>query len=81
VQIGNSRGVRLPAAWISRYRLGDHVVAEAHPEGLWLRPAADDGALSWEATAQAMAAENHAQGDEFADMEVVATDGLGSLDR
>jgi hypothetical protein len=37
--------------------------------------------LSWEATAQAMAAENHAQGDEFADMDVVATDGLGSLDR
>ncbi|NDC75343.1 hypothetical protein EBZ70_08675 [bacterium] len=81
MQIGNSRGVRLPAAWFSRYRFGDHVVAEAHPEGLWLRPAADDGALSWEATAQAIAAENLAQGDEFADMDVVATDGLDSLDR
>lgn len=81
VQIGNSRGVRLPATWISRYHLGDHVVAEAHPEGLWLRPASGEGALSWEMTAQAMAAENRARGDEFTDMDVAATDGLDSLDR
>jgi antitoxin component of MazEF toxin-antitoxin module len=81
VQIGNSRGVRLPATWISRYHLGDHVVAEAHPEGLWLRPASDERALSWEATAQAMAAENRTQGNEFADLDVAATDGLDSLDR
>ena len=81
VQIGNSRGVRLPAAWISRYHLGDHVIAEAHSEGLWLRPAPDAGALSWEATAQAMAAETRAHGDEFADLNSVATDGLDSLDR
>ncbi len=81
VQIGNSRGVRLPATWISRYHLGEYVIAEAHPEGLWLRPASDGGALSWEATAQAMAAEARARGDEFADMDGIATDGLDSLDR
>jgi len=81
VKIGNSRGVRLPASWISRYHLGEHIVAEAHPEGLWLRPMSDDGALSWEATAQAMAAETRAHGDEFADLDAAATDGLDSLDR
>lgn len=81
VRIGNSRGVRLPAAWISHYRLGERVIAEAHPKGLWLRPASDAGALSWEATARAMAAETRTGGDEFADLEVAATDGLDSLDR
>lgn len=81
VRIGNSRGVRLPAAWISHYHLGDRVIAEAHPKGLWLRPASDGGALSWEATARAMAAETRTCGDEFADLDVATTDGLESLDR
>lgn len=81
VRIGNSRGIRLPATWIAHYRFEDELVAEARSDGLWLRTANPTPTLSWEATAKAMADENEARGDEFADMEEVLRDGLDELDR
>lgn len=80
VRIGNSRGVRLPVPLLARYRIKTRVVAEQRPEGILLRPAKDDR-LSWEDTARAMAADRAEQGDEFADFESAAEDGLGTLDR
>lgn len=78
VRIGNSRGVRLPAPLLARYRIKNQVSAEQLPEGILLRPVKDDR-FSWEETARAMAEEN---GGEFADLErVSAADGLSGLDR
>lgn len=78
VRIGNSRGVRLPAPLLARYRIKNQVAAEERPEGILLRPVKDDR-LSWEETARAMAAE---QGGGFADFEqATAFDGLASLDK
>jgi antitoxin MazE len=78
VRIGNSRGVRLPAPLLARYRIRNQVAAEERPEGILLRPVKDDR-LSWEETASAMAAE---QGGEFADLEKAAVaDGLSGLDK
>ena len=37
-RIGNSRGVRLPAASLRRYRIGDTVLMEELSEGILLRP-------------------------------------------
>jgi antitoxin component of MazEF toxin-antitoxin module len=57
-RIGNSRGVRLPAATLERYRIGDSVVMEERSEGILLRPRRSAGPkLSWEDTALAMSAE------------------------
>lgn len=80
VRIGNSRGVRLPVPLLERYRIKTKVVAERRPDGILLKPARDDR-LSWEDTARAMADDRAKQGDEFADFEVTAGDGLGTLER
>jgi antitoxin MazE len=78
VRIGNSRGVRLPAPLLARYRIKNQVSAEQLPEGILLRAVKDDR-LSWEETARAMAEEGNG---EFADIErATATDGLSTLDQ
>jgi antitoxin component of MazEF toxin-antitoxin module len=57
-RIGNSRGVRIPAPTLERYRIGDSVVMEELAEGILLRPRRAAGPkLSWEDTARAMARE------------------------
>lgn len=56
-RIGNSRGVRLPAASLRRYRIGESVLMEERSEGILLRPTGPAvEKLSWAETARAMAA-------------------------
>ncbi|MFN2375044.1 MAG: AbrB/MazE/SpoVT family DNA-binding domain-containing protein [Candidatus Binatia bacterium] len=72
-RIGNSRGVRLPAAVIKRYRFGETVLMEERSEGILLRPAAPAvEKLSWEETAAEMAA----SGEDWSDWEATASEGL-----
>jgi antitoxin component of MazEF toxin-antitoxin module len=55
-RIGNSRGVRIPAATLARYRIDTGLVMEERSEGILLRPLRSPLAkLSWEETADAMA--------------------------
>ena len=42
-RIGNSRGVRLPAKSLRRYRIGETVVMEERSDGILLRPAGRTG--------------------------------------
>ena len=75
-RIGNSRGVRLPADTLERYRIGSRVVMEERPEGILLRPRG--GApekLSWTETAVAMAA----AAEDWAAWDVAAGDGVSSV--
>lgn len=79
VRIGNSRGVRLPAPLLARYRIRNQVTAEERPEGILLRPVKHDR-MSWDETAAAMAAEQ--RGGEFAELEqATVADGLSDLDK
>ncbi len=56
-RIGNSRGVRIPAETLERYRIHDSVVMEERSDGILLRPVgATTPKLSWEDTAREMAA-------------------------
>jgi antitoxin MazE len=72
-RIGNSRGVRLPAATLARYAIGDEVVMEERSDGILLRPVAGPpGRLSWEETARAMAA----SGEDWGAWDAAAADGL-----
>lgn len=58
-RIGNSRGVRLPAATLERYHIAGKVVMEERADGILLRPLRRvDQKLSWEDTARAMVAES-----------------------
>lgn len=75
-RIGNSRGVRLPAASLRRYRIGESVVMEERSDGILLRAteAATDR-LSWEQTARAMAA----SGEDWSAWDAASGDGMRQL--
>lgn len=75
-RIGNSRGVRIPAVTLERYRIGDSVVMEERTEGILLRPRRSARPkLSWEDTALAMSAEQ----EDWSDWDTAFTDGLDEL--
>jgi antitoxin component of MazEF toxin-antitoxin module len=56
-RIGNSRGIRIPARTLERYRIGATVVMEERSDGILLRPVGSASSkLSWDETAREMAA-------------------------
>jgi antitoxin component of MazEF toxin-antitoxin module len=75
-RIGNSRGVRLPAESLKRYRIGATVVMEERSDGILLRPTGPAvPKLSWEETARAMAA----SGEDWSDWDSLSDDGLDQI--
>lgn len=75
-RIGNSRGVRLPAQTLQRYRIGGTVVMEERSDGILLRPPGPASPkLSWEETAREMAA----QREDWSDWETALADGLDEI--
>lgn len=75
-RIGNSRGVRLPADSLKRYRIGTSVVMEERTDGILLRPTgATTERLSWEDTARDMAGAQ----EDWGPWDAVGADGLESI--
>jgi antitoxin MazE len=75
-RIGNSRGVRLPARVLRRYRIGETVVMEERSEGILLRPAGPAAVkLTWDDTAREMAASR----EDWSTWDDAAGDGLEDL--
>lgn len=75
-RIGNSRGVRLPAAALRRYGIGAAVVMEERSDGILLRPPGPAvPKLTWEETARAMASD----AETWKDLDVASADGLAEL--
>ena len=75
-RIGNSRGVRLPAATLERYRIDKSVIMEERSDGILLRPAtAANPKLSWDETAREMAA----AAEDWSEWDATAADGLDAV--
>lgn len=75
-RIGNSRGVRLPAGSLKRYRIGAAVLMEETSEGIFLRPIGPIvEKLSWEDTAREMAS----GGEDWSEWDAADTDGLEGI--
>jgi len=75
-RIGNSKGVRLPAGVLKRYRIGSAVIMEENAEGIFLRPSGSFiEKSSWPVTAAEMAA----AGDGWEEWDAVAGEGLEDL--
>ncbi len=75
-RIGNSRGVRIPAPTLERFRIGDSVVMEERADGILLRPIRAAGSkLSWDDTARAMATE----GEDWGAWDETVADGLDQI--
>ncbi|MEJ7668405.1 MAG: AbrB/MazE/SpoVT family DNA-binding domain-containing protein [Casimicrobiaceae bacterium] len=71
VPIGNSRGVRLPKAVLTKYAIGEAVVLEEREEGLLLR-SKKDKRLTWDETFKDMARER----ENWSDFDATVPDGL-----
>lgn len=75
-RIGNSRGVRLPAAALRRYRIGTAVIMEERSDGILLRATGQVAEkLSWADTARAMAASS----EDWSAWDAVNADGLAQV--
>lgn len=75
-RIGNSRGVRIPAATLERYQVGESVVMEERSDGILLRPVGVAVTkLSWAETALAMAA----AAEDWSEWDTMTGDGLDAL--
>jgi antitoxin MazE len=75
-RIGNSRGIRLPAALLRKYHIKDTLIAEERADEIVLRPQrATRQKLSWAETAKAMAAAR----EVWSEWDPTAADGLHGL--
>ena len=75
-RIGNSRGVRLPAATLERYCIGETVIMEERSDGILLRRSGRvEAKLSWTETADAMAEAR----EDWTEWDGVASDGLAEI--
>ena len=74
-RIGNSRGIRLPADMLRRYRVQDVLVVEQRPDEIVLRPKrVRRGKLTWAETYRQMAQAN----EDWTDWEK-AGEGLSNI--
>jgi antitoxin component of MazEF toxin-antitoxin module len=74
-QIGNSRGIRLPADLIRKHGFEHGLVLEDRGHELALKPKAGPKKLSWEETAREMAAAD----EDWSDWENTVADGLDQI--
>jgi antitoxin MazE len=74
VQIGNSRGIRIPKELLLKYNFQEEVELKEHPEGVLIK-APKISKLSWEDTYKEMAKAE----EDWDDWEAL-TDGLETLD-
>ncbi len=71
VQIGNSKGIRIPKSMIQKYGFTDTVKIEERDNGILLRNN-ESAKLSWEDTFKAMKKEN----ENWDDFDATLNDGL-----
>ncbi len=71
VQIGNSKGIRIPKSMLQKYGFTDSVQIEERDNGLLLRNNENEK-MSWEDTFKAMKKEN----ENWDDFDVTLNDGL-----
>ena len=72
VDIGNSKGIRLPKKLIERYHLKEKLTLEELDDGILIRAEKPQDMLSWEETFKEMAQEN----EDWSDFDNLASDGI-----
>jgi antitoxin MazE len=82
VQIGNSKGVRIPKAFLEQLKFGEAVEFEILPEGLLLRPVVEPeepavARAGWKEMFRSALSEEGDDGSDFADWN---TPGLSGFD-
>jgi len=72
IQVGNSKGIRLPKKLITKYKLDTGISLVEKNEGILIKPKIEDNKLSWEQTYKDMAQEK----EDWEDMDITSADGL-----
>ncbi|MGI8965920.1 MAG: AbrB/MazE/SpoVT family DNA-binding domain-containing protein [Limisphaerales bacterium] len=70
-QIGNSRGIRLPAAMLRKYGITNTILVEERPDEIVLKTKRDKK-LSWKETFADMAQKK----EDWSDLDTTVSDGL-----
>ncbi len=72
INIGNSKGIRLPKRLIERYRLKEKLTIEELDEGILIKADDAQDMLSWEETYREMEKED----EDWSEFENLASDGI-----
>ena len=72
IQVGNSKGIRLPKKLISKYKLDTGISIIEKDDGILIKPLIEDDKLSWEQTYKDMAE----QKEDWKDLDITSSDGL-----
>ena len=72
IDIGNSKGIRLPKKLIVRYHLRERLILEEREEGILIKADTPEDKLSWEDTYKEMAREN----ENWPDFDEAVADGI-----
>ena len=72
IQVGNSKGIRLPKKLISKYKLDTGISLVEKNDGILIKPKIKDNKLSWEQTYKDMAKEK----EDWKDLDITSGDGL-----
>ena len=72
VDIGNSKGIRLPRRLIERYHLREKLTLEELEDGILIKADDPRDMLSWEETFREMVQEN----EDWSDLDSLASDGI-----
>ena len=71
IDIGNSKGIRIPKSLLQKFGWSDSLVLEETETGIFLH-ASEKNKLSWAETYRAMAAEP----EDWSDLDVTLADGI-----
>jgi len=72
IQVGNSKGLRLPKKLVKKYKLDVGIVLEEREEGILIKPIKKDKKLSWEDTYKSIAKER----ENWDDLDITVGDGI-----
>lgn len=72
INIGNSKGIRLPKKLIERYHLKEKLTLEELDEGILIKADEPQDKLSWEDTFKEMAQEK----EDWSDFDILSSDGV-----
>ena len=72
IEVGNSKGLRLPKNLVNKYKLDLGIVLEEKEEGILIKPVKRDKKLSWEETYREMAKEK----EDWDDLDITVGDGI-----
>ncbi len=71
IDIGNSKGIRIPKILLQKYGWGDSLLLEETEEGIFLY-SNEKNKLSWKETYRAMASDR----EDWSDLDATVADGL-----